>query len=45
MQQLRDSGEVEIAEGSLDDLAEPLRLDVGQESPSAVLARLRHGER
>lgn len=42
---LRDAGQVHSAEGALDDLPEPLRLERGQEAPSLVLARLRRDER
>ncbi len=42
---LRDAGQVRSAEGDLDDLPEPLRLERGQEAPSVVLARLRRDER
>ena len=45
LERLRASGEVTAAEGGLDDLPEPLSLPAGQESPSAVLARLRRDER
>ena len=45
LQRLRASGEVVPAAGDLDDLPEPLRLEKGQESPSAILARLRRDER
>jgi prevent-host-death family protein len=45
LERLRASGEVTVGEGSLDDLPEPLELSVGDESPSAVLARLRRDER
>ena len=42
---LRLAGEVSPAAADLDDLPEPLPLEVGAESPSAVLARLRNDER
>jgi prevent-host-death family protein len=42
---LRAAGEVEVASAELDDLAEPLVPSKGAELPSAVLARLRAGER
>jgi prevent-host-death family protein len=45
LDRLRALGEVEQATGNLADLGEPLELDPGAESPSAVLARLRHDER
>jgi prevent-host-death family protein len=45
LQRLRASGEILAADESPDDLPEPLRLEPGQESPSAVLARLRRDER
>ncbi len=45
LDRLRASGDVEQATGDLGDLAEPLALPAGVVSPSAVLARLRQGER
>ncbi len=45
LERLRAAGQVQSAEGGLDDLPEPLQLEVSQESPSTVLARLRHDER
>ena len=42
---LRAAGDRVQAESALDDLPEPLALERGQESPSAVLARLRSDER
>lgn len=45
LERLRRSGEVIPASGSLDDLGPPLRRRPGQESASAVLARLRRDER
>jgi prevent-host-death family protein len=42
---LRASGDLAPATASFDELPEPLRLEVGQEPPSAVLARLRADER
>ncbi|MBI2705086.1 MAG: type II toxin-antitoxin system Phd/YefM family antitoxin [Actinobacteria bacterium] len=42
---MRVSGDLVPAEAPFDDLAEPLRLERGQESPSSVLARLRADER
>jgi prevent-host-death family protein len=45
LERLRRSGELQPAEGSLDDLPEPLPLPPGAEAPSSVLARLRADER
>jgi prevent-host-death family protein len=45
LERMREAGQVRSAEGDLDDLPEPLRLEAGQEAPSAVLARLRRDER
>lgn len=45
LERLRDAGQVRSADGDLDDLPEPLRLEEGQEAPSVVLARLRRDER
>jgi prevent-host-death family protein len=42
---LRASGDVEPARAGIDDLAEPLKLPRGSETPSSVLARLRRDER
>jgi len=42
---LRGQGEVSTALVDLDDLPAPLPLGAGQESPSAVLERLRRDER
>jgi prevent-host-death family protein len=42
---LRASGDLEVSEGDLADLPEPLTLPAGSESPSSVLARLRRDER
>lgn len=42
---LRAAGETSRVEGNLDDLPEPLELEVGQELPSEVLARFRADER
>lgn len=42
---LRASGELVAATGDLDELPDPLELPDGIELPSAVLGRLRHGER
>lgn len=44
-ERLRRAGEVQSASAALDDLLEPLVLEAGQDSPSAVLARLRSDER
>ncbi|MGH2668092.1 MAG: type II toxin-antitoxin system Phd/YefM family antitoxin [bacterium] len=45
LQRLRTSGELIPARGELDDLPEPLSLELGQEAPSTVLTRLRRDER
>jgi prevent-host-death family protein len=45
LDQLRASGEVEVATTDLNDLAEPLAPAPGTELPSVVLARLRAAER
>jgi prevent-host-death family protein len=45
LQRLRASGEVILAGAAIEDLPEPLRLERGQEPPSAILARLRRDER
>ena len=45
LEQLRASGEVIPAAGSLSNLPEPLPLPPGKESPSVMLARLRRNER
>ncbi len=42
---LRASGDLASAEGSFDDLPDPLPLERGQERPSSVLERLRVDER
>lgn len=44
LDRLRASGEIEQATGDLADLPDPLALEPGAESPSAVLARLRRDE-
>ena len=44
-ERLRASGDLVAADASFDDLPAPLELESGQESPSAVLARLRADER
>ena len=45
LDRLRASGDIIPATRTLDDLPPPLALSPGQEPPSAVLARLRSGER
>ena len=45
LDRLRASGDIEPAQGELDELGEPLALGPGQEPPSAVLGRLRRDER
>ena len=45
LERLRSAGEVSPATADLDDMPEPLPLEVGQEPPSAVLARLRRDDR
>jgi len=45
LERLRASGEVIPAAEGLDDLPAPIRLQKGQELPSAILARLRRDER
>ena len=45
LERLRASGEITMGEGDLDDLPEPLPLPAGQETPSAILARLRRDDR
>jgi prevent-host-death family protein len=45
LDRLRALGDVDSATADLDDLPEPLLLGPGIERPSAVLRRLRHGER
>jgi prevent-host-death family protein len=45
LERLRLAGEVSPAGADLDDLPEPLPLEVGAEPPSAVLAHLRRDER
>jgi prevent-host-death family protein len=42
---LRAGGDLRPAEGSIDDLPEPIAIPTNQPSPSAVLARLRSDER
>lgn len=45
LERLRAAGEVTSSAGDFDDLPAPVPLAVGQEPPSAVLARLRRDER
>ncbi len=45
LERLRAAGQVRSADCDLDDLPEPLELEAGQDTPSAVLARLRRDER
>ena len=45
LEQLRASGDLTEAAGSLSDLPAPLDLPAGTESPSQILARLRADER
>lgn len=45
LEQLRAAGEIAEGEGDFEDLPEPLPLETGSETPSAVLARLRRDER
>ena len=45
LERLRESGEVELATGDLEDLPEPMALPRGVETPSKALARLRRHER
>jgi prevent-host-death family protein len=45
LERLRAAGEVAPAMADLDELPPPLPLQLGQEPPSAVLARLRRDER
>jgi prevent-host-death family protein len=45
LERLRSNGEIEPAEGSLDDLPPPLRLAPGQRPPSRELADLRQYDR
>jgi prevent-host-death family protein len=45
LEQMRSAGEIDDAAADPDDLPEPVRLAPGVETPSAVLARLRCGER
>lgn len=45
LERLREAGQVQSAEGDLDDLPEPLSLERGQEAPSQVLERLRRDDR
>ena len=45
IERLRASGDIEGGSAVWDDLPPPLKLDRGQEAPSAVLARMRSDER
>jgi prevent-host-death family protein len=45
IERLRASGDIEGGSAEWDDLPPPLKLGRGQESPSAVLARMRSDER
>ena len=45
LERLRAAGDVDLAAADLEELPAPLRLEAGQEAPSAVLARLRRDER
>lgn len=45
IERLRASGDIEGGTAGWDDMPPPLKLDEGQEAPSAVLARLRSDER
>jgi prevent-host-death family protein len=45
LERLRAAGEVDAVTADLEELPAPLRLQAGQEPPSAVLARLRRDER
>jgi prevent-host-death family protein len=45
LEQLRAAGDVEPAEGDLEDIGPPLKPVPGQELPSSVLNRLRADER
>lgn len=45
LERLRATGDLDEAEGDLDDLPPPLELEPNQELPSSVLARLRANER
>ncbi len=45
LERLRATGQLDGANGELDDLPEPLLLPAGTESPSTALARLRESER
>lgn len=45
LEQLRIAGDLDEADGDLDDLPPPLELESDQELPSSVLARLRAHER
>ena len=43
--QLRATGDIIPNRADLNDLADPLPLDIDQEAPSSILARLRRDER
>lgn len=45
LERLRAAGQLDEAAGDFDQLPEPLALPTGMETPSTVLARLRHSER
>jgi len=45
LEQMLAAGDIELASARLDDLAEPLVLPDGVETPTAALDRLRRGER
>jgi prevent-host-death family protein len=45
LDRLRAAGEVSEAEGSLDDLPEPIEPEPGMPLPSEILARMRSDER
>lgn len=45
LDRLRASGDLSPAEGTIDDLPEPLPLEPGKDAPSAILERLRRNER
>lgn len=45
LERLRAAGDVESPTASIDDLPDPLPLEVGQDPPSAILTRLRRDER
>ena len=45
LERMRAAGEVDTAEGDLDELPDPIILPSGVEPPSVTLARLRHDDR